>query len=201
MFASAIRPPGLIVGACVVLAYALDWIQQRHPLRWNVLAPALTPLGTIAYLLYCWVRFGDPLAYVKASQQGWHGGQLQLNTIRWFLYLLTHPSDWIVSGDFSTIIWSIYALICVAGLIGVVFVYRKLGPVYAFFTLASIVASVVSYPIPTSTGRYVSVVFPLFTVLALYLRSKLALRDVVIIGFSFFLALFTFLFVIGSPVY
>ncbi len=201
LLVGALHPPGLIVGACVVLAYTLDWIQHRRPLRWNVLALALTPLGTLAYVLYCWVQFGEPFAYLKASQQGWHAGHLQLSVVRWFLYLLAHPSAWIVGGDFSTIVWTIYAFIVVAALVALVFIYRKLGLVYAFFSLVSIAAPVFNFPIPTSTGRHISVIFPIFIVLALYLRDRPVVREVVIIGFSVFLALFTILFVMGRPVY
>ncbi len=201
LLAGALHPPGLIVGACVVLAYVLDWIQRRRPLRWDVLALALTPLGTLAYVLYCWFRFGEPFAYIKASQQGWHAGHLQLNIVRMFVFLLAHPREWIVSGDFNTIVWTIYAFIVIAALVALVFIYRKLGLVYAFFTLASIAAPIFNFPIPSSTGRHISVIFPIFIVLALYLRNRPVLREVTIIGFSVFLGLFTLLFVMFLPVY
>lgn len=201
LLAGATRPPGLIVGACVVIAYGLDWLQQHRPLRWNVLALALTPLGLAAYLIYCAIRFGDPFVYAKASLEGWHVGRIQLGTIDWFLQLLRHAPHWITSTSFITIVWSIYGLIFVAALVGLVFVFRIMGPVYAFFTLASIAAPILTNPVPTSLGRYIGVIFPLFIVLALPLRTRPALREVLIIGFSIFLALFSLLFVMNFPVY
>lgn len=201
LFAGAVRPNGFIVGACVVLAYALDWVQQRRPLRWNVLALALTPLGTGAYFVYCAVRFGDPFAYVQVSQQERHAGRIQLGTIVWFLKLLRYANHWLATTNFNTIVWTLYGLLFVAALVGLVFVFRSLGPVYAFFTLASLAAPVLTNPVPTSLGRYISVIFPLFIVLALAVRHRSALREVLTIGCSIFLALFTFLFVMHYPVY
>ena len=73
LFAGASRPTGLIVGLAVVVAYLLDWIRTGHRLRWDVLALVLTPLGVVAFFVYCWLHFGDPFAYMKASEFGWHG--------------------------------------------------------------------------------------------------------------------------------
>lgn len=201
LLAGAVRPNGFVVGACVVLAYGLEWLQKRRPLRWDVLALGLTPLGLGAYLVYCWLRFGQPLAYLEASRKGWRTTGLSLNTINDFISLLLHPGNWFVSRDIYTIIWTIYALILIAALIGLVYVYRILGPVYAFFTLANIAIPVLNLPAPNSLARYISVIFPLFIVLALAVRNRPTLQQALTIGFTIFLTTFALLFVMNFPVY
>ncbi|HEY7850976.1 MAG TPA: mannosyltransferase family protein, partial [Ktedonobacterales bacterium] len=140
--ACASRPPGLLIGACVALAYALDWLRTRHPLRLDILALALTPLGTLAYMFYCWVRWGDPLAYVKASEAGWNGGHLQLNGLRFIAHVLRHPLAWIGTRD-SNHLLDMFAILLMLGFLALTpLVLRLLGPTYAFFAVASILAPI-----------------------------------------------------------
>jgi Gpi18-like mannosyltransferase len=63
---SATRMPGMM------LVPALGWVtwQERRGLRAYGAAIA-SGLGTIAFAGFCWVRFGDPLAFIKV-QRGWH---------------------------------------------------------------------------------------------------------------------------------
>ena len=201
LFAGAVRPPGALVGVCVVLAYALDWFTTRHSLRRDILSLALTPLGLFAYLFYCQVRFGDALIYVLAVKQGWHRGSVSLGGVRLLVDLLIHPKVWFVSGDTDTIIWTLYAFVVVASLVAVVFIYREIGPVYAFFTLASVAIPLLTTDTPISLGRYVSVVFPCFMALALHLRRHPALRELVVTGFSCLLVISAILFVQSRGIY
>jgi hypothetical protein len=169
--ASAARPPGLLIGACVALAYALDWLRMRHPLRPDFLALGLTPLGTAAYMLYCWARWGDPLAYIKTSRAGWHGGQMQLGGLRFIAHVLAHPIRWLTPPDLTsaiTLLWIILALVFLAAL---PWVWRVFGPVYTFFALVSILVPILDFPTTNSLGRYLSVVFPVFMVVAYLLRG------------------------------
>lgn len=64
--ASATRPPG------IVLAPAFLWVCWREKrgipaMLWSLVAGS----GLLFYSLFCWLRFGDPLAFVKV-QQAWH---------------------------------------------------------------------------------------------------------------------------------
>ena len=195
LVAGGIRPPGLIVGATVALAYALDWLQTRHGWRWNVLWLALTPLGTLAYFLYCWLQFGDPLAYQKASERGWHGGHLQWTAIDVALNLLRHPRGWLGnSTDLHTVLYGLYAVLFLVFLISLIWVFRLLGPHYAFFAFACMVAPIATFPTLSSTGRYLSAVFPTFIVAAYYLRNRPTLQQVIVVASSLFLMVFTFTF-------
>lgn len=197
LLASAERPPGLIVGACVVLAYALDWLRSRHPLRWDVLALALTPLGTVAFATYCWVRFHDPLAYAKTSSAGWHGGRLQDGGLLMVWQSVRHPGGWIHSLYPPLILAGIYVILLFIFLLSLIPIGRLLGAPYVLFAFASAVAPVLTYASVGSTGRYLSVVFPTFIVAAYALRRWPSLREAVVITSVAFLGVFTLLFVIG----
>jgi hypothetical protein len=169
--AGASRPPGLLVGACVGLAYLIDWYRMRRPLRFDILALALAPAGTAAYMLYCWVRWGDPLAYVKTSRAGWGGGRLQFGAVRFAANLLRHPTS-ILAGGRQTEIDVVALLLMLCFLALSVLVLRLLGPTYAFFVVASILAPVLDMPNVNGFGRYLSVVFPVFIVVAYLLRGR-----------------------------
>lgn len=195
--ASASRPPGLIIGACVALAYALDWWKTRHPLRLNVLSLALTPLGTAAYMLYCYVRFGDPLAYIKTSRAGWNGGHLQLGGVRYIAHVLRHPVSWIGTRDPNHILAAFAIFVMLMFLALVPFTWRLLGPVFTFFCLASIFSPILNFPNANSLGRYLSVIFPVFIVLAYLLRDRPRILAAFCMGSGIVLILFATYFIGG----
>jgi Mannosyltransferase (PIG-V) len=199
LLAGAVRPPGLLVGACVVLAYALDWWRTRHPWRLDVLALGLTPLGTLAYFTYLWVRFGDVLAYFHASAVGWQGGHLQMAGLRVSWDLLLHLPRNLASGQYDLIQGSIYVIILLAVLAASIPVTRLLGIPLGVFTAASVLLPVATYTGVNSMGRYASVAFPIFILLAVWLERWPVARDLVLAGFAIFLGLFTALFVAGYP--
>jgi hypothetical protein len=68
--ASATRQAGILL----VFAFAIEYLRQRHwrlsRIRVDVLAIGLIPTGTLAYALYCWRAFGDPLKFVHV-QSAW----------------------------------------------------------------------------------------------------------------------------------
>lgn len=194
--ASASRPPGLLIGVCVGLAYLIDWYRTRHALRLDLLSLALVPVGAASYLFYCWVRWGDPLAYAKTSSAGWNGGHLQLTGVWFIAQVMLHPIRWIgtLDGDHEIEMAAILLMLCFLALIALI--VRYLGPVYALFAFASIMAPVLDFPNVNSLGRYLSVVFPVFMVVAYLLRDKprvvIALSTIggtlLILGATYFIA-------------
>ncbi len=67
LLASATRSAGIFL----VLPFAVEYLSRREwqwrRVRADALAVALIPGGQALYSLYCWVRFGDPLAYAHAQ--------------------------------------------------------------------------------------------------------------------------------------
>ena len=199
MAAGAVRPPGLIVGACVALAYGLDWLRVRHRPRLDGLALGLLPLGAAAYSLYCWVRFGNALAYATSARVGWHVGYLQPGGLLMAADYLTHLGPRLASGSFNHVLYALYVLALVLFLVSVVPIIRLLGLPYALFALASIIVPIATFPTINSLGRYLSVVFPTYIVLAYAVRRAPAWRDVIVIACAALLGLLTVLFVRGYP--
>ena len=60
-------------GMLVAVLLAGEWWRQRQgtetekPSLAALAAAAVTPLGTVAYILYCWRAFGDPFAFATAA--------------------------------------------------------------------------------------------------------------------------------------
>jgi hypothetical protein len=187
--ASAARPPGMLVGFCVALLYVLDWLRTRHELRWNIIALGLAPLGLIAYMLYCWARFGDPTAYFKASAAGW-GGHPHLKGIQEALWLLINPHDWF-AGRNEDLLFVLYFLMLIVVLASCVPMWRLLGPPYVLYALGSSLAPIIELDSLNGMGRYYSVIFPTFIVIAYLLRNRPVARDGVLVTLALFLAFAT----------
>ena len=176
--ASALRPPGLILGACVGLAYLILYLRERRWLRWDLLALALIPTGGLAYSLYCWIAFGDPLAYVKTSQAGWHE-KLQITGIHFAWKLLKSRSTWSIISQPKAWIEPVhlhltsdiaYMALAFVFLLMIPVVWKQMGPIYAIFLTVSMMTPVLEFPNLNSLGRYLSVLFPAFFALAWLLR-------------------------------
>jgi hypothetical protein len=183
----------------VVLAYALNWLRTRHPLRADVLSLAFTPLGAGAYFAYLWWRFGDPLAYFHASESGWNGGHLQTAGLLVAWSALTHLPQALTSGEYNSVLTAVYVIILVAVLAVSVRVARLLGLPMALYAAGSVLLPVATFTGVNSTGRYASVAFPVFIVLAVWLERHQTVRDLVVATFGLCLGLFTTLFVTGYP--
>ncbi len=58
-------------GLFLVVPFAIEYLSQRgwqwRSLRLNALAVGLVPAGLVIYGLYCWLQFGDPLAFAHAQ--------------------------------------------------------------------------------------------------------------------------------------
>lgn len=170
--AGALRPPGLVLGACVVLAYGLNWLRTRHRLRHDVVVLLLTPTGALTYIIYCQIRFGNALAYIHASRTGWHGGYLQLNGLLYIRHMLSNPAGWLMPPDLMRSVYMLYVLLLIPFLFSLPLTVKYLGSPYALFASASILAPILDFPTVNSLGRYLSVVFPSFIVFAYVMRSR-----------------------------
>lgn len=75
--AGALEPVGLTaIAVCALAAWdystlgGIDWQRARR----SVTAPILACWGIASFSLFLWVRTGNPLAFVKAQESGWHQG-------------------------------------------------------------------------------------------------------------------------------
>jgi hypothetical protein len=177
-----------LVGAAMGPALLLMYLQAR-PERWwkvdrHIFAAGLAPLGTVVYMAYQYLAFGDPLLFYGVSIAEWERYQLPargLGPLNPFAML---------QGDYYLVLVMNLAA-AVLTLVAVAPVARRMGLGYAAFVLIGTV-------IPLSAGlqslgRYVTVLFPTFVMLGLYVRNPLA-RNLLAVAFSLLLGLCTLLF-------
>jgi hypothetical protein len=201
LLAGAERPTGLLIGGCVVLAYALTRVRERRLPGWGALWLLLTPLGFLAFVFYCWRRFGDPVAFMTAERVGWGRGGVSGAGLIATWRLLWNPGGWLAGSDYDTILYGLYALVAAVFVLLIIWVVRRLGPVYALYCLATILAPLITYTSADGLGRYLSVTFPVFIVIGAALERRPALADVLAMGGAMLLGIFAILFTLGYPIY
>ena len=59
------------VGVFLLIPIAYDVINRRDRTWRSAAAVALVPAGLVAYIVYLWARFGDPLRFSSAQREGW----------------------------------------------------------------------------------------------------------------------------------
>ena len=64
------RSVGLALAPSLFLIYLGQARYHWRSFGWSILAPALVPIGTFAYMAYLYLRFQDPLAWYKAALCG-----------------------------------------------------------------------------------------------------------------------------------
>ena len=152
------------------------WREFLTPRVWPVLA---APVGTFAFVLFDYLKFGDPMLFFKI-QSSW-GRAFSINWEHFSTF--SHPSIVNMGIDIFFALFIIGATVVV---------YRTLSPLYAIFMSLTIFAALSSGTL-MSIGRYSLVMFPVFILLA-RIKSPL-FRHAWIFGSTLFLALDIILFV------
>jgi len=166
------------IGVLLALPLGLMALQQR-PRSWRSLAPALAgvalvPLGLLAYMVYLWRAFGDPLVFLHAAgawgrTSGLHAAWSRLQE------LLTAPD---LAGRALAVLPDLCFLAAGAAMLADV-LRRQPWPyrVYALYALAVPLATLQVVSIP----RYMLVAFPLFVGAAARLERPWLWRVVLVI--------------------
>lgn len=176
--ATATRPTGLAVIPLVILLGlqrhevlvvpegATGWVArfavplriQPDRLRLVTLAPAMVLAGIGSWMLYLWVRFGDPIAFVT-NQHVYHPDAmpyLKRNFIGRWLNFSDDPRYAItIAGQ---------ALVALFVLVMVPRVCRRLGFAYGTYLAVLVAIPTVSTGDFMGTGRYLMAAFPAFAV-------------------------------------
>lgn len=201
LLAGAERPTGLLIGGCVVLAYAVMCLRERRLPGWDALWLLLTPLGFLAFVFYCWRRFGDPVAFMTAERIGWGRGGVSGAGLIATLRLLRHPHGWLAGLGYNVILYGVYALLAAVFAVLIIWVYRRLGPVYAVYCAATILAPLLTYPNAEGLGRYLSITFPVFIVAGAALDRRPALADTLTLAGAMMLGFFAVFYTLGYSIY
>jgi hypothetical protein len=182
--AGLIRPNGfLLVVPCAVAAFLVI----RHDRQWRALvAPALAPLGFLAWFAVVADRTGEPGGYFTLQREGL-GAKVDFGaeSLRAVVELLTFQWDGV-----SRVLNS---AALVVGAVGVVLaVRRRLDPVWIAYAVAVVVVAAFNHN-QASAGRYLLLAFPLFVAFALALPRRalplVAACSAVVMGGVFYTAL------------
>ena len=170
-----------LVGIGVVLGVALRVAERRGALTFVGWRPCLdlskfrrrdTGLlvgisGLGGWMLYCWIRYGDPLAF-STAQRGWNGGiglnsllklnlldQLQNNTDRGFVARLVAQG-----------------VVMIAFALALPAVWRRFGAGYGTYALVVVALSLLGSGNFASHGRFALMIFPVFGLVGERLASE-----------------------------
>jgi len=180
-----------LVGATLGPALGLLYLEQRRyrprEVRPDALALGLAPLGLLVFTLYQYLAFGDPFVTLKSA---------------WGYYNLFEQGPGRLSlsgfgpGNYDLLL-AVNLAVAVLWLLAVVPVFRLLGPAYATFVLLSTLIPL-SHQLE-SLGRFTSVLFPVFVVVAYRVRGRLSF-GLLLSASALLLSVLTVLFASGYPV-
>jgi hypothetical protein len=168
-------------------AYSL----QRPSWR-ALIAPLAAPIGTLIFMLYLYLAFGDPLAFVRGSAAWARQPQSPLATI---VQLLERPENgWLSSlkdGRFPLNDWIDLLFVLLFLGFGVVLLKRRRWSEAVFVLLGTLIP--LSSGLLMSQRRYMWILFPAFILLAIWGDKPWVDKTITVISLTG-LALFTVLF-------
>ncbi len=167
--ASLTRPMGILL---FLAGAARQFIEDRCSpgprWSWNSLVLLLIPLGFGTFLVYSYLAFGEPLAFLKSREVGWNEPVT--------LVPISHRELFasIVNGTvFAGGVPRLRLLDAASGIIFLALtipIFRRLGLSYGVFSLGSVVMPLVANL--DGLTRYVSVIFPGFMIMGLWVPKK-----------------------------
>jgi hypothetical protein len=193
--ATLTRLVGLIVAPMLLLEWWLQWRAAKdgkRPSLLALLAPLVTPLGTGAFMIYLWRKFGNPLAFMEASSV-W--GRVPQSPFVTMAELFQTPAEgwWraLMAGHIHLDNWLDFSFVLVFLILGLVLLYERRWSEGIFVMLGVILPF--SSGLLMSQRRYMWVLFPVFILLARWgdrpWVDKL-ITIVSLIGLAIFTALF-----------
>jgi hypothetical protein len=164
MVATASRPNAIVLVACA--AWAAGWAIWKHRDWWSLIAPVLTPLGAIGFIVWIGDRTGESEAWFRVQREAWD------ERFDWGNFTSVAMRDFLVrpfEGDVRALIIGLGGFVTVILL--VMLQRARLPGVYNIFALGIIglaVTSAVLGPRP----RFLFTAFPLTIAAAKYLRGQ-----------------------------
>lgn len=190
------------IGLIVAVMLLVEWWAQRRartgqsrPSLLALAAPAVVPLGTIAYMTYLWRVFGDPLAFMHGAAAWARQPQSPLTTLA---TLFEAPAgSWgaaLLAGHIHIDNWLDFGFAALFLVFAIVLLYQKRWSEGTYVLLGVVFA--LSSGLLMSQRRYMWVLFPAFILLAQWGKRPWADRLITTISLLL-LALFTAMFANG----
>jgi hypothetical protein len=193
--AAMTRIPGLALFPAIVLEYLRRNDFNLRSLPNFIPSLAILAIGPVTILLFDYVRYGDPLAFLHARQQGWNRASgfaaLQRDYRYFFSASLSCGSIGDCVREFEPtrkLLGYWYAGLVPASLALAIYARRTLGVGLMVWAVASVLMALVNGL--DGTGRFTSVLFPVFIGLALLARSRAAFVAVCAVFVPFLILFF-----------
>jgi hypothetical protein len=188
-----------LVGVIMAPVLLAEWWRQRRaggrPSPVAILAVTMVPLGTLAYMLYLYLSFGDALAFVHASAAWEREPQSPLMLVAELV--ATPEGGWpqaLLAGRFRVSDWIDLSAVVFFLVMGAVLLREGRWPEGLLVTLGVLLP--LSSGLLMSQRRYMWVLFPAFILLARWGGRAWVDRLVTAVSLTL-LALFTALFANG----
>ncbi|WP_407341726.1 hypothetical protein [Pengzhenrongella phosphoraccumulans] len=178
--ATAGRPVGIAVAVGLVVRMLELVAQDRGTsgwrgivgalpaVRWRQAGVLLSGAGLLAWTVYLWLVFGNPLAFVAVeSAPGWDQG---VGPRTWFK--LTYLGT-VINGPYSiALVLTLQALACLAAVLLLRRVGRRFGWGYATYAAVVLLIPILGTKDFMGTGRYVLVAFPVLAAAGEFLATS-----------------------------
>lgn len=176
--ASAARPIGIVFFLVLLVSYLRSKGFSLARIRSDIMYVLIAPLGLLSFLLFQYIKFGNPLTFIEAERYGW-GARFSWP---WDV-LISACSDGRLA--FNVLLTLVFFFLCFI-------VHKRLGITYSLYLFLCIIVplSVINF---NAMNRYLAVLFPAFIGLAIYGENKIT--DAIVITMSLlFLSLSVVLF-------
>ena len=171
--ATATRPNGVaVVAACAVAAI----IAIKRDRAWrSLVAPALAPIGFVAFQLYLRAHTGEPWAWFRVQREAWRegtsfGGTAISNTLSFLAHPFASPTDALTAASMAALLLGLWCM------------WRKRLPWPMVAYVATVVILMLLPATVTARPRFLFTAFPLFiSAGAWWPRRDRAIWDLVLV--------------------
>lgn len=192
--ASATRSVGIVTTGAVALFYLQELNWDLKKIRPNILFLGLGALGIGSYMLFLQLKFGDALLFTtNLDASGW--GKEMTPTRFWETFMSGFQANWLAGQVTPQVLFAVWGLMITAVLI--VAGARKMG---VAFTVWSVLVWLVYFRVWTGSGRFFSVHFPLFILVAQLLQRRPLWLAFLMFGSGATLVMLTVMHSHGMPV-
>ncbi len=180
----------------------------REVVRPSVLAEAIMVLGAVpaailAYMLYCWSRFGDPTIFLHAEQLYWGHTNMPPWTTLWVAFShIRHTA--LLSGSEARLFMNFVPLVAftVLAFVGI----RRLPLMFTLYTFGILYLSIATprlgfNDVLISVGRYLIAAVPVFLLLGRWIEQRPWLDALLVTTGLLVQAILTIVFLHGGWVY
>lgn len=186
--ATATKMVGLFTVFALIILY-LEQIEFNYKqIRMDIVYISIGLLGITSYMIFLWWQFGNAFQFITSQYVSGWAGDLNIDLFKDTIRDALHWKSFL-SGNYHAIYFINIIVLCAVFMIIPILWYIP-HKAYLLWVLLNVCTSIILW---RSMGRFVSVLFPLFIILALILRYKTLYYAVLYIS-VIFLSLFSIMY-------